>query len=134
MRINFALILWRRMIEFPPAQLALPKHQSMTICSPCSSTLPSSLHLPTTVRPNTLWTKILNVSKTILTGYSFWDWFQNFLHKFTWIVLPFISSGKSMDNCWILCHVMADMENFYHVQNWWNYLIHYIQQKCFKVW
>ena len=25
--------------------------------------------------------------KKIITGYSFWDWWCNFLHKFTWIVL-----------------------------------------------
>ena len=24
-----------------------------------------------------------------------------------------VNSGKSMDNCWISCQVMADMENFY---------------------
>ena len=79
MRINFALILWRRMIEFPPALLALPKHQSMTICSPCSSTPPSSLHLPTTVRPNTLWTKILNESKKNSLSNSS-DGFTNFMY------------------------------------------------------
>ena len=43
-----------------------------------------------------------------------------FLHKFTWIVLQFISwtnwvnSGTFMDNCWISCQVMADMEKYYN--------------------
>ena len=41
------------------------------------------------------------------------------LHKFTWILCQFISwtnwlnSGKFMDNCWILCQVMADMKKVY---------------------
>ena len=54
-----------------------------------------------------------------LTGYSFWDRFRNFLHKFTWIVLSvhkfinWVNSGKFMGNCWISCQVMPDMENFY---------------------
>ena len=53
------------------------------------------------------------------TGYSFWDWLRNFLHKFTWIVCQFISwtnwvnSGKFMDSCWISCQVMAYMKKVY---------------------
>ena len=27
------------------------------------------------------------ILETLSTGYSFWDWLCNFLHKFTWIVL-----------------------------------------------
>ena len=56
---------------------------------------------------------------THITPYSFWDRLSNFLHKFTWIVLSFISwtnwvnSGKCMDNCWISCQVMADMNKVY---------------------
>ena len=52
----------------------------------------------------------------VCTGYSFWDWFRNFWLKFTWIVLPvhkLNKLGKFMDNCWISCQVMADMEKFY---------------------
>ena len=26
------------------------------------------------------------ILETLSTGYSFWDWLCNFLHKFTWIV------------------------------------------------
>ena len=54
-----------------------------------------------------------------LTGYSFWDRLHNFLPKFTRIFCQFISwtnwvnSGKFMDNCWILCQIVADMENFW---------------------
>ena len=53
------------------------------------------------------------------TGYSFWDQLGNFLHKFSWIFCQFISwtkwvnSGKFMDNCWILCQIMADIKKVY---------------------
>ena len=53
------------------------------------------------------------------TDYSFWDRLHDFLHKFTWIVFSFhnwtnwVNFGKFMDNSWISCQVMADMQNFY---------------------
>ena len=38
---------------------------------------------------NSLWcdSSRLNTYVSICTGYSFWDWLCNFLHRFTWIVL-----------------------------------------------
>ena len=47
---------------------------------------------------------------------SFWDRLHNFLHELfcqfiSWTT--WVNSGKFMDNCWISCQVMADMENFY---------------------
>ena len=54
------------------------------------------------------------------TGYSSWDWLRDFIHKFTWIVLSVHKLnklgkfGKFMDNCWISCQDMADMENTYN--------------------
>ena len=49
------------------------------------------------------------------TGYSFWDRFRNLHELFcqfpSWTNL--VNSGKFMDNCWISCQVMADMEIFY---------------------
>ena len=52
-------------------------------------------------------------AKEVHTGYSFWDQLQNFLHKFTWIVLSvhkLNKLGKFMDNS---CQVMADMKKVY---------------------
>ena len=123
MRINFALILWRRMIEFPPALLALPKHQSMTICSPCSSTPPSSLHLPTTVRPNTLWTKILNLSKKI----------HYRIHQVVSRIFCINNESTNFSPNWVRLYFLicdANVNNNIHFhrkklwnQNWWNYLM-----------
>ena len=59
--------------------------------------------------------------KYTFTGYSFWDQLRNFLHKFTQMLFcqfiswtNWVNSGKFMENCWISCQVMADMENFYN--------------------
>ena len=65
------------------------------------------------IHSETKWNKNAN------TGYSFWDRLRNFLNKLTWIVLSVHklnklgNSGKFMDNCWISCQVMDDMEKFY---------------------
>ena len=114
MRINFALILWRRMIEFPPALLALPKHQSMTICSPCSSTPPSSLDLPTTVRPNTLWTKILNESKKKFIIEFIW-WFHEFyvLQR----IYEFFEKLSLFIYLYVICNANVNNKIYFHGKN-----------------
>ena len=50
------------------------------------------------------------------TGYSFCDRLCNVVHKMfcqfiSWT--NWVNSGEFMENCWISCQVMADMENFY---------------------
>ena len=53
---------------------------------------------------------------SVATGYSFWDRLHNFFTQIYMNCFQFISwtnwvnSGKFLDNCWISCQVMADME------------------------
>ena len=67
------------------------------------------------------------------TGYSFWDQMRNIytnLHELFcqfigWV--NWINFGKFMDNCWISCQAMADMEKFYDdliiINLYYNYLL-----------
>ena len=49
------------------------------------------------------------------TGYSFWDRLRNFFTQICQFIswTNWVNSGKFMDNCWILCQVMADMKKVY---------------------
>ena len=48
------------------------------------------------------------------TGYSFWDWLNQWIVLSVLNLTDLVNSAKFMDNCWISCQVMADMKRVYN--------------------